>query len=61
MKTNTDFMNWWLDKGTTEYLEMCRTWEVQPTADIERVVKYTAWEAYSAGMARAMNVMAEAA
>ena len=56
----TSFETWWADKGIKEYRDMCRTWEVQPAADVERVAKYTAWEAYSAGLTRAADAMLEA-
>ena len=58
MKTSFEF--WWAGAGYKEYQDMCRAFGITPTNDTEKMVKFVAWEAYSAGLTRAADAMLEA-
>lgn len=46
MKTNTDFMNWWLDKGLAEFAQLAASFDAPINEDTIVVAKMLAWEAW---------------
>ena len=55
------FEYWWAEVGLPAYLERCRMFHVTPTNGAEQVVKFTAWEAYRAALAVAIETMDDVA